>query len=122
MITMSTITSISAITFSVQDMKRSVQFYNRLGFQVIHGGSQAPFTTLTVSGAIVNLIHQPQTPIHWWGRVIFRVEDADACYRLLIGQGIDPHDVPQDATWGERYFHVSDPDGHELSFAQLLAQ
>lgn len=24
---------------------------------------------------------------------------------------------PQDASWGERYFHMSDPDGHELSFA-----
>ena len=25
-----------------------------------------------------------------------------------------------DAPWGERYFHVRDPDGHELSFARLL--
>jgi hypothetical protein len=24
--------------------------------------------------------------------------------------------TPQDASWGERYFHISDPDGHELSF------
>jgi len=23
---------------------------------------------------------------------------------------------PRDASWGERYFHMPDPDGHELSF------
>jgi uncharacterized glyoxalase superfamily protein PhnB len=28
--------------------------------------------------------------------------------------------VPHDAEWGERYFHVTDPDGHELSFAWPL--
>ncbi len=22
--------------------------------------------------------------------------------------------------WGERFFHISDPDGHELSFAESL--
>jgi uncharacterized glyoxalase superfamily protein PhnB len=27
---------------------------------------------------------------------------------------------PRDAGWGERFFHITDPDGHELSFAELL--
>jgi hypothetical protein len=27
-------------------------------------------------------------------------------------------DSPQDASWGERYFHMPDPDGHKLSFAR----
>jgi len=27
---------------------------------------------------------------------------------------------PRDAAWGERFFHVTDPDGHELSFAEPL--
>ena len=29
---------------------------------------------------------------------------------------------PRDAEWGERYFHIADPDGHELSFAKPLAR
>jgi uncharacterized glyoxalase superfamily protein PhnB len=33
---------------------------------------------------------------------------------------LQPQSPPHDATWGERYFHVSDPDGHELSFATPL--
>jgi uncharacterized glyoxalase superfamily protein PhnB len=27
---------------------------------------------------------------------------------------------PRDAEWGERYFHLTDPDGHELSFARPI--
>jgi hypothetical protein len=27
---------------------------------------------------------------------------------------------PRDAAWGERYFHLHDPDGQELSFAQPI--
>ena len=26
----------------------------------------------------------------------------------------------RDAAWGERFFHVTDPDGHKLSFAERL--
>jgi uncharacterized glyoxalase superfamily protein PhnB len=34
--------------------------------------------------------------------------------------GFTPSTSPTDATWGERYFHILDPDGHELSFARPL--
>ena len=27
---------------------------------------------------------------------------------------------PQDAIWGERFFHMLDPDGYKLSFATPL--
>jgi len=29
-------------------------------------------------------------------------------------------EAPLNASWGERYFHLHDPDGHELSFARPL--
>jgi uncharacterized glyoxalase superfamily protein PhnB len=44
---------------------------------------------------------------------------VDAFWTLLKEEGFDP-EIPRDASWGERYFHVLDPDGHELSFARLL--
>jgi hypothetical protein len=31
--------------------------------------------------------------------------------------GYRPDTAPRDAEWGERFFHLTDPDGHELSFA-----
>jgi uncharacterized glyoxalase superfamily protein PhnB len=53
------------------------------------------------------------------GRLIFYVTDADALWNHLKHRGFNP-EIPRDASWGERYFHVSDPDGHELSFARPL--
>ncbi|MEE8286768.1 MAG: VOC family protein, partial [Gammaproteobacteria bacterium] len=38
-----------------------------------------------------------------------------------LDHGIRPDTTPRDAEWGERYFHVTDPDGHELSFARPLS-
>ena len=60
-------------------------------------------------------------PRNVWGRVVLRVNDVDAMYRLLTA-GFDPSTSPADAPWGERYFHIHDPDGHELSFARPLAR
>ena len=34
--------------------------------------------------------------------------------------GCQPTTAPRDAEWGERFFHLIDPDGHELSFARPL--
>ena len=45
---------------------------------------------------------------------------VDAPRRMLQAQGLSA-DPPQDAPWGERIFHMTDPDGHELSFAQTVA-
>jgi len=55
-----------------------------------------------------------------WGRVILWVDDVDAMYERVRCAGGSPDAPPSDATWGERYFHVRDPDGHELSFARPL--
>ncbi len=38
-----------------------------------------------------------------------------------LDHGIRPDTTRRDAEWGERYFHVTDPDGHELSFARPLS-
>jgi|SRR5215469_5861772 len=116
-----TIENISAITFRVLNMKASVQFYqNELRMELIYGGERASFSSLRASNsesAILNLelgVAAPQ-----WGRLIFHVSDVDALWTDLREKGFDP-EIPRDASWGERYFHMLDPDGHELSFARPL--
>jgi hypothetical protein len=37
-----------------------------------------------------------------------------------VAAGLRPQAPPRDAEWGERFFHLTDPDGHELSFARPL--
>jgi catechol 2,3-dioxygenase-like lactoylglutathione lyase family enzyme len=114
-----TITSISAVTLATQDMSCAVRFYRALGFAVHYGGEETSFTSFHAGSGYLNLIAQPQTQQRcWWGRVIFHVSDVDAMYARAIAEGLCPEDSPRDAEWGERYFHLRDPDGHELSFAK----
>ena len=111
---------INAITFVVTDMARSVEFYTDLGFETAYGGLDAPFTSLRIGPNFVNLQHTGEVPGTGWGRVIFHVDSPDEIHGAAIEAGHEPNFEPSDAPWGERYFHILDPDGHELSFARLL--
>ena len=116
-----TVEKISAVTFRVLNMKASVRFYKDvLGMEVLHGGEDAPFSSLHAKDAeypILNLEQGRSVP--GWGRMIFYVADVDAFWEYLRGKGLNP-ESPRDASWGERYFHMPDPDGHELSFARPI--
>jgi catechol 2,3-dioxygenase-like lactoylglutathione lyase family enzyme len=117
------VTSISAVTLATHDMAQAVRFYRSLGFELDHGGETASFTSFAVGGGYLNLIAQPaDRRWSWWGRVIFYVSDVDAVYARAVALGLHPEAPPRDALWGERYFHLTDPDGHELSFARPHAQ
>lgn len=108
---------INAITLFVGEMEASVSFYVALGFKVVYGGADAAFTSLGIGPNFVNLQRQPTAPESGWGRVIFHVPSPDDVHRLATEHGFASETVPTDAPWGERYFHIRDPDGHELSFA-----
>ncbi len=113
------IESVSAITLATHDMGRAVRFYRALGFDVIHGGTNATFTSFRAGTGYLNLTAQPaHRRWSWWGRAVFHVADVDAFYRRAVVAGLDPQTPPRDAEWGERYFHITDSDGHELSFAR----
>jgi len=110
---------ISAITLATHDMARAVGFYRGLGFEIVYGGEHATFTSFRAGPNHLNLIAQPaQRHWSWWGRVIFYAADVDALYARVIAAGYQPEAAPRDADWGERFFHITDPDGHELSFAR----
>ena len=116
------IEGISAITLATHDMPRAVRFYRALGFEVLHGGEQSSFTSFRAGASgYLNLIAQPvDRHWSWWGRAIFYVADVDALYDRSLAAGYQPATAPRYAKWGERYFHLTDPDGHELSFARPL--
>jgi catechol 2,3-dioxygenase-like lactoylglutathione lyase family enzyme len=121
------IEAISAVTLLTADMAGAVAFYDALGFRAVFGGGDAEFTTFRAGGssAVPNFLnlqldraHDPTGPI--WGRVIFWVDDVDAVFARARAAGLTPATTPRDAPWGERFFHIRDPDGHELSFARPL--
>lgn len=115
------IEKISAITLKVADMRVALAFYRDvLCLELMYGGTDSGFSSLRISkteSPIINL--QSGNPVTDWGRMIFHVSDVDAFWTRLKEKGFNP-EIPRDAPWGERFFHIHDPDGHELSFARPL--
>jgi len=114
--------SISAVTLVTVDMVAAVRFYGALGFHLLYGGEDGSFATFRVGTGFLNLQLDTAGSFRGgvWGRVVLYVDDVDAMYRRALAAGFTPETSPTDAPWGERYFHIHDPDGHELSFARPL--
>jgi len=115
--------SLSAVTLVTHDMVGSVAFYGVLALPIVLGGREASFTTLRLGpDSFLNLQFDPSwtVPARVWGRFILWVTDVDAMHARLIDAGYEPEMAPSDAPWGERYFHVLDPAGHEVSVARRL--
>jgi catechol 2,3-dioxygenase-like lactoylglutathione lyase family enzyme len=114
--------SISAITLVTRDMAAARKFYESVGFTA-REGANAHFTSFHVGPTWLNLIAEESdaaNPMPLWGRVIIHVDDVNAMYDRVVQAGYTPEFAPSDAPWGERYFHIKDPDGHEVSFATPL--
>ena len=118
--------SLNALTLATCDMNKSVPFYTKLGLTITFGGPDADFTTLSHNHDLhINLFHNeeykpPETEGARWGRCVIHVSDVDDLYRIAIDEGLRPKFPPRNASWGERYFHIIDPMGHELSFAKRI--
>jgi len=112
---------LSAVTLRVANMGASVRFYRDvLGLEIIYGGEEAYFSSLRMKDGKDPILNLEQgKPATEWGRLIFYLVDVDAFWTYLKERGFNP-ERPRDASWGERYFHMPDPDGYELSFAHPI--
>lgn len=110
--------SISALTLATAAMAPAVAFYEALGFVRLYGGPDAAFTSFRVGPGYLNLQRVDEPPATDWGRAVLYVADVDATHARAVAAGYRPEMAPSDAPWGERYFHLRDPGGHELSFAR----
>jgi catechol 2,3-dioxygenase-like lactoylglutathione lyase family enzyme len=120
-----TVKHISAITLIVSNMFRSAGFYKDLGFVRLLDGPNERFTSYKIGASFLNLASSSRDdarPQRLWGRLIFHVDDVDTLYQLALDKGLKPEAEPRDAEWGERYFHLRDPDGHGLSFSKVLEE
>jgi catechol 2,3-dioxygenase-like lactoylglutathione lyase family enzyme len=139
---------ISAVTLIVENMERSCRFYSQIpGFKLVYGSSDDTFTTFEIgeeeheSKMCLNLeleINNNREPLNHiaesdnvgkrqhFGRIIFYTEDVDRLYSYFknndsISNLISFENDPTNAAWGERYFHIREPDGYHLSFAEPIA-
>ncbi len=123
---------ISAVTLIVNSMEKSYDFYSQVpGFRLVHGGATDEFTSFELSSGDTALnLQQNNSNENWkratdFGRIIFHTNDVDTLYRHLrnnraLSEQVFYETEPVDAPWGERFFHLRDPDGYQLSFAQPI--
>mgnify|MGYP001820706311 CR=1 FL=1 len=110
---------LNAITLTTDDMAASLGFWSVPGRSVDFGGPDALFSTVRLGVDFVNLVAGERSP-GFWGRVVIHVPSPDALHRAFVEAGYRSETEPADAPWGERYFHILDPAGHEISFARRL--
>ena len=131
--------TINAVTLAAPDLPASLAFYRALGLVQTFRGAGFATVSAPAAGALgggeaaddsnrlhVNLF----TPADGAdltcysaaasGRTIVHVRSVDAIYATAVAAGLAPLMPPADASWGERYFHIDDPAGHQLAFAQPL--
>lgn len=124
---------ISAITLKIQNMKKEWKFYSNVpGLSLTKGGPDSTFTSFEIkddsnnSKTYLNLeLTKEITYNKDFGRIIIYSENVDKLYKYFkndknISHLITIKNEPKDGEWGERYFHILDPEDYELSFAQLI--
>jgi len=110
-------------------MERSCKFYSAIpGFRLVCGGASDSFTTYEVekySKMYLNLELRKEDSSKDFGRIIFHTSNVDELYAYLkkddnISKLGSFENEPTSATWGERFFHMRDPNGYQLSFAMPI--
>ena len=119
------VSKISAVTLLVSNMKRSVDFYSKIpDFKIVYGGSEAQFTSFLIDNAVKSYLNLKLNKTHStdFGRIIFYTDNVDDLFAYMqddktVSELGKFESKPQDAIWGEGFFHMLDPDGYKLSFA-----
>jgi len=139
---------ISAITLRVKDMEKSCILYSKFpGFSLTYGGKPSDrFTTFEIgkgskTTTYLNLevieVDEGSSDLYKkpnigktrdsedFGRIIFHTENVDTLYSYMkqdeyISKFVVFENEPTDAPWGERFFHIRELNGYQLSFAQPL--
>jgi catechol 2,3-dioxygenase-like lactoylglutathione lyase family enzyme len=141
---------ISAVTLKVKDMEKSCLLYSKIpGFRLTYGGKPSDsFSTFKIgerskpASTYLNLERAQEDECIFdisgkpklgkgrvsedFGRIIFHTENVDRLYSYMkhdecITKSIVFENEPTDAPWGERFFHIREPSGYQLSFAQPLS-
>jgi len=118
---------LEGLTLTVENVQRSLDFYNgKLGMPVAWNAAPA-FALLRLGAATIGLLSlteaqkegaEVSSPAQKAGvHVEFTTDDLDALYQELQAAGVVFHEPPHDEPW-ERSMTAFDPDGYAVEFAQ----
>jgi catechol 2,3-dioxygenase-like lactoylglutathione lyase family enzyme len=113
------VNSISGITCEVEDLARSAEFYETIGFR--KGKEESDRVTFYVNWFFVTLVAQNRAefPAKGAGLLLYiKVDDIEGVHAAVLSKGLEPVGEPERQPSGNREFVLRDPDGYNLLFFQ----
>jgi catechol 2,3-dioxygenase-like lactoylglutathione lyase family enzyme len=110
--------SFSHLFVTVRDLGATYRFYvEQLGLEVLMGGPDEGYLRLGGGGGFhIGFEAHPEMAAPPSGmELVIRVDDVDATYERLAGEGIAFDGPPRDQEWGARHAWLRDPSGYRLS-------
>lgn len=107
-----------------RDISETVDFYRRLGFDVVNLYDQfgPAYLLLRRDDVELHFVHTPDVrPDESSGGCYLRLADAQAVYDDWEPLQLPEVHAPQDTPWGMREFFVVDPSGNLLRIGTPLA-
>ncbi len=105
----------------VEDMAASVEFYERLGGEIVHGSRDGDWVLLNVGGAQIGLLANPPNPDQNEGIVELNFEAAeplDGVEAKLRAAGVAIARPTGDEAFG-RQLQITSPDGLLVKIDEL---
>ena len=112
--------------FFVKDIKRTTEFYEKLGFSISESEGAirikiGDFTLAFMDESKVQISKESGMEPKGLGVFTYvETDDVDGQFRLIKENGITPSSEPKDWPWGKREFAVKDPDGYKIIFYSPL--
>jgi catechol 2,3-dioxygenase-like lactoylglutathione lyase family enzyme len=103
------VNSISGVTCYVEDLQRSAEFYEAIGFR--RGKEEEDRVTFYVNWFSATFIARGREDDAGLFLNI-KVDDIEEFHKAALSKGMEPQDEPS----GNREFALRDPDGHKLAF------
>ena len=122
------VNSISGITCYVEDLSRTAEFYEAIGFR--RGKEEPDRVTFYVNWFFVTFIAQDreddaerrkeaEPPNKESGLFLYvKVDDVADFHEAAVSAGMKPDGEPEVRPSGNREFVLRDPDGYRLAFFQ----
>ncbi|HVR87854.1 MAG TPA: VOC family protein [Planctomycetota bacterium] len=116
------VSKLESITLWVSNMKRSLEFYRKMGILPRFISPDQEFASLQTKGAALQLHAggKPHPRLLEAMHIDFAVDDVDKAYVRLRARGLKFKGVPEDRPWGERSAYLTDPDGFVLEISGPL--
>ena len=119
--------SVSGLVFFVKDLDKTVQFYEKVGFQFKDSTPEYAkaylnwfWVEFVARDSAEKTVFQKQLEAHDGGNLFVHVsvQNVDEFHEALLSKGLQPSSEPKNFDWGRREFVLSDPDGYKLVFFQ----